>query len=327
VSALLEVSHLAVSFEAGRIEAVSEVSFTLSRGRTLAIVGESGSGKTMTALAVGRLTPAGARLSGHVLLDGADVLAMSGPEVRTVRGGRIGFVFQDPYASLDPLMRIGDQIAEAARAHGGWTRRQARAHAVELLTLVHISEPERRARQYPHELSGGMRQRVMIAIALAGDPELLVADEPTTALDVTVQGQILDLLAELQQRLGLGLLLISHDLGVVARAADDVLVMYAGRVVERGTALQVFDDPQHPYTWGLLSSIPRAVGGRAGLRSIPGAPPVAGAIPAGCAFHPRCVFAFDRCRTTVPPLVGAEGHLDACLLTVRERGPARERVL
>jgi len=324
--ALLEIEDLRVRFDTrdGVVKAVDGVSLTLDRGRTLGIVGESGSGKSVTALTVMGLTRLpNATVEGRVLLDGVDLLRLPGDDLRRIRGKRVAIVFQDPLSSLHPLYRVGKQIVEAIQAHEDISERAARARALEALREVGIPSPEDRLASYPHELSGGMRQRVMIAMALVLDPEILIADEPTTALDVTVQAQVLELIAELQREHGTAVVLITHDLGVIAETADEVDVMYAGRIVERGSLRSVLDGPEHPYTWGLLQSLPGATRGRR-LHPIAGSPPSLIAVPAGCPFHPRCPYAFSPCSEVVPPLVESEpGHANACHLpaaTKREIG-------
>jgi peptide/nickel transport system ATP-binding protein len=310
--ALLELRDLRVAFrtEEGTIHAVNGVSLTLERGRTVGLVGESGSGKTVTALTVLGLTRSpSTEIAGEVLLDGVDLVSLAGSELRSVRGRRIAMVFQDPLSSLHPMHKVGWQIAEAIRAHERVSQRAARARAIELLRSVDIPSPAARVDAYPHELSGGMRQRVMIAMALALDPDLLIADEPTSALDVTVQSQILELLARLQQERGMALLVVSHDLGVIAEQADEVAVMYAGRIVEVGLGELCIGSPLHPYTRGLLESIPHVDGPRSErLTPIPGSPPSPVALPPGCAFHPRCSLARSSCREAVPELVAVAAH-------------------
>jgi oligopeptide/dipeptide ABC transporter ATP-binding protein len=318
--ALLELRDLHVSFRTreGTVRAVNGVSLALEAGQTIGLVGESGSGKTVLALTMLGLTRAeGTEISGQILLDGVDLLTLPSSKLRTIRGRQIGIVFQDPLSSLHPLNRVGWQITQALRAHENVSKKAARARAVELLRSVGIPSPEIRVDAYPHELSGGMRQRVMIATALALDPDLLIADEPTSALDVTVQSRILALLAQLQKATGMTLLLVSHDLGVIAEHCDEVVVMYAGRVVERGTRSAVIDAPLHPYTRGLLGSTPHVDGTRLGaLTPIPGSPPNAAQLPPGCAFHPRCALARQSCAERVPVLsgVGLE-HDVACPVT------------
>ncbi len=314
---LLELHDLRVAFatQNGGVQAVNGVTLSLDRGKTLGLVGESGSGKTVTALTILGLTRSpDAEIRGAVLLDGVDLLTLEGPKLRDVRGRRIAMVFQDPLSSLHPMHRVGWQIAETIRAHGRVGRRAAHARVVELLREVGIPSPHERVDAYPHELSGGMRQRVMIAMALALGPDLLIADEPTSALDVTVQSQILELLARLQAETGMALLLVSHDLGVIAEHADEVVVMYAGRIVEQGTRDDVIGTPVHPYTRGLLDSIPHIDGPRTGLLiPIPGAPPSAADLPSGCAFHPRCAHAVASCAQRVPPLARlGDNHRVAC---------------
>ena len=318
MTALLEVRDLTVRFPTpdGPVHAVDGVSLSIERGETLGVVGESGSGKSVTFLTVMGLTDRRvAQVDGEVRLAGRDLLGAGADELRALRGESVAMVFQDPMTALHPMYRVGDQIAETVRAHRGVDRRAAGAAAVAALESVGIPSPAERARQYPHELSGGMRQRAMIAMALVLEPELLIADEPTTALDVTVQAQILELLAEMQDRLGLAVVLITHDLGIVAEAASRVMVMYAGRIVEEGTREQVFGAPRHPYTWGLLDSVPRGGAGAARLVPIPGAPPSLIRVPPGCAFHPRCAHRVDACVSERPVLApGGDGHAAACLL-------------
>ena len=326
MSALLEVEGLRVHFHTddGVVKAVDGVSFAVEPGRVLGIVGESGSGKTVASLAVmGLLRSEAARIDGRVGFDGLDLLAARDDEMRRLRGREVAMVFQDPLSSLHPYYRIGRQVVEAIRAHDEVSRSAARERAVELLGLVGIPQPRRRIDSYPHELSGGMRQRVMIAMALANRPRLLIADEPTTALDVTVQAQILELLGRLRDELGMAMVIVTHDLGVVAATADEVGVMYAGRIVERGPARTVFTAPEHPYTWGLLGSTPRLdAPPRARLRPIAGRPPSLIDLPGGCSFHPRCPYARERHRRVEPalePAAGEAGHRVACLLPGEER--------
>jgi oligopeptide/dipeptide ABC transporter ATP-binding protein len=314
---LLEVRDLSVSFATadGVVQAVRGLSFDVDGGTTLGIVGESGSGKTVATQTIVGLTP-GARVSGQVLFQGRDTLAMDAEELRQVRGAEIALIFQDPLSSLHPLYRVGWQIVETIRAHEPVGKRVARRRAVELLRLVGIPAPEKRVDDYPHQFSGGMRQRAMIAMALAPNPKLLIADEPTTALDVTVQAQIVELMKTLQADSGTAIILITHDLGVVAGFADDVLVMYAGRAVERGDRRSLYRTPHHPYTRGLIQALPSQSGDTARLIPIPGLPPSLIHLPAGCPFHPRCADVMSRCRSEAPPLrsVGGGGHRSACWL-------------
>jgi len=329
--ALLEIRDLHVSFETrdGTVHAVDGVSLEVDRGRTLGIVGESGSGKSVTALTVMGLTRLpNATITGQVLLDGVDLLALPADELRTVRGKRVAMIFQDPLSSLHPLYKIGWQIVEAIQAHERVSEKAARARALEALREVGIPNPGDRLAGYPHELSGGMRQRVMIAMALVLDPEILIADEPTTALDVTVQAQILDLVRALQTEHGTAVVLITHDLGVVAETADAVAVMYAGRVAELGSLTDVLDRPEHPYTWGLLESLPSAETSRdEPLHPIEGTPPSLIAVPSGCAFHPRCPYVLPVCPRRVPALLETSpGHTVACHLPVATRRSIGARI-
>jgi oligopeptide transport system ATP-binding protein len=316
--ALLEVTDLKTHFTTrdGVVRAVDGVTFEVKEGHTLAIVGESGSGKSVTALSLMRLIPdpPGKIVDGKIMLRGESVLDMDDSTVRSMRGDRVAMIFQDPMTSLNPVFRVGYQIGEALRIHKGMTRKQADARAVEMLDLVGIPNPAQRARDYPHQFSGGMRQRAMIAMALACDPDILIADEPTTALDVTIQAQILELMIELQQRQGTAIIMITHDLGVVADMANDVMVMYAGKQVEYGKADEVFYRPLHPYTWGLLASLPRHdVDEKGTLLPIEGQPPSLIDVPPGCAFHPRCPYAQERCKREIPELREvAPAHLAAC---------------
>jgi peptide/nickel transport system ATP-binding protein len=325
---LLEVRDLKVSFrtEDGLVRAVDGVSFTLRRGEVLGIVGESGSGKSVSMMTVMRLiNDPNAIFEGEVLYKGRDLMKLSQDDMREVRGSEISMIFQDPMTSLNPVYRIGWQIEEQLHAHERLTKRAARARAIELLRAVGIPNPGTRVDDYPHQFSGGMRQRVMIAMGLSCNPDLLIADEPTTALDVTIQAQILELIKRLRREFDSAVVLITHDMGVVADIADRVVVMYAGRIVEQGQKSQVFYDPQHPYAWGLLGSIPRLDRPRSRrLPTISGQPPSMLAVPDGCRFRPRCPQAFDRCALEDPPLVerAGGGHLDACLLSVETK---RER--
>jgi peptide/nickel transport system ATP-binding protein/oligopeptide transport system ATP-binding protein len=308
----------------GDIAAVDGVDLEVPRGRTLGIVGESGCGKSMLSLSVMRLVPPPGRIAaGRVLFEGRDLLTLPMPEMRDIRGSRVAMIFQEPMTSLNPVHTVGWQITEAMRAHDKRASdRELRDRAIEALKRVRIPSPERRFDDYPHQLSGGMRQRVMIAMALACRPALLIADEPTTALDVTVQAQILDLLRDLQAETGMSIILITHDLGVVAEMADEVAVMYAGRVAERAAATEIFASPQHPYTLGLLGSIPRLDEDRERLLAIEGAVPPPFALPQGCRFHPRCPFAIEACTRAPPALEAvAERHLVACI-----RAPVEQAV-
>lgn len=303
---LLEIRDLSVAF-AGRhgeaLEAVSGVDLTVHSGELHGVVGESGSGKSVTMLAVMGLLSRGGRLSGSIRLDGRELVGLGDRQMRKVRGARIGYIFQDPMTALNPLLTVGDQIAEAIRIHKPQVgRAQAHGQAVELLRLVAIPMPEKRAAQYPHEFSGGMRQRAVIAMAMANEPDLLIADEPTTALDVTIQAQIMELLERLRRDKGVGIVLVTHDLGVVAGAARSLSIMYSGRVVERGSVDDVFAEPRHPYTRGLLESLPQPDARVSRLSAIPGAPPPINARPKGCAFHPRCAHAVELCRRERPVL-------------------------
>jgi peptide/nickel transport system ATP-binding protein len=317
---VLEVKNLHTVFftNSGLFRAVDDLSFTVRRGETLAIVGESGCGKSVSALSIMRLVPdpPGRIVGGSVMLEGTDLLELDEAEMREIRGNRISMIFQEPMTSLNPVMRIGDQITEVIRLHREIKPKEAWKQAVEMLRLVRIPEPERRALEYPHQMSGGMRQRAMIAMALACRPALLIADEPTTALDVTIQAQILALIVDLQQRLGTGLILITHDLGVVAQTAQRVIVMYAGKKVEEATVEALFENPRHPYTRGLMASMPEVITqdtrADARLTEIPGMVPSLTNLPPGCAFAPRCTLAIDRCRTEYPPLQNFGGHLSAC---------------
>ena len=315
---LLEVNDLRTHFftHDGVVKAVDGVTYDLDEGEILGIVGESGCGKSVSALSIMRLIqdPPGKTIGGEVLLDGEDILKLSSARMRDIRGNKIAMVFQEPMTSLNPVLTIGRQITEALELHQGLNKKDAWKRAGELLGTVGISEAESRLKDYPHRFSGGMRQRVMIAMALSCDPRLIIADEPTTALDVTIQAQILDLMQKLAKDTGTALIIITHNLGVVARYAQRVVVMYAGKVIEEGTATEIYHDPRHPYTQGLLASVPRlddVVGAR--LEPIEGVPPDLIDIPAGCSFAPRCKFAYDRCLQETPPLADVVGgHLSAC---------------
>jgi len=330
-SPLLEIRDLRVHFRTrdGVVRAVDGVSYSVDRGRTLGVVGESGSGKSVTALTVMGLSRAtNAAISGEILLDGEDLVRLPAERLRAVRGERVAMIFQDPLSSLHPLYRVGWQIVEAIRAHDDVSRAVARRRAIEALGEVGIPSPAQTVDSYPHELSGGMRQRAMIAMALVLDPELLIADEPTTALDVTVQAQILELIREQQEQRRMAVVLITHNLGVVAEMADEVAVMYAGRVMERGPLETVLEAPEHPYTWGLLQSVPRLDAPRSErLTPIPGSPPSLISPPAGCPFYPRCRYRPQIAATVNPPLAESEpGHLVACHLPREERRAIWQRL-
>jgi peptide/nickel transport system ATP-binding protein len=297
------------------VRAVDGVDFSLERGRTLGIVGESGCGKSVTALTIMGLVPQppGRIAGGAVLFEGEDLLKASPRRLRDLRGDKLSMIFQEPMTSLNPAFPVGEQVAEALLRHRNVSKREAEKNSVDMLRRVRIPSPERRALDYPHQLSGGMRQRVMIAMALACNPKLLIADEPTTALDVTIQAQILELMQALRAELGTAIVLITHDLGVIAELADDVIVMYAGKVVERCAAERLFAEPQHPYTVGLLGSIPRLDLQQERLSAIEGFVPDPAAFPEGCRFHPRCPFALDKCRSEIPPLLQmGNDHYAAC---------------
>jgi oligopeptide/dipeptide ABC transporter ATP-binding protein len=314
---LLKIDHLTTVFDlpSGLVPAVDDVSFEIQQGETLGVVGESGSGKSVTAFSIMRLVqPPGRIAHGAVYFKGRDLLRLSEREMQSVRGAEISLIFQEPMTALNPVFTIGDQLRETLVVHRRATGREAREYAIELLQSVRIPDAARRVNDYPHQLSGGQRQRVLIAMALACKPALVIADEPTTALDVTIQAQILDLLREMKSAFNLSLLLITHDLGVIAETADRVAVMYAGRIVEQGTVRDIFSRPQHPYTRGLLASMPGGAPGTR-LRAIEGTVPMLGALPKGCAFNPRCPDRFDPC-TGVPPddYVTAPGHTDKCYL-------------
>ncbi|HSP72743.1 MAG TPA: ABC transporter ATP-binding protein [Gaiellaceae bacterium] len=318
--ALLEVNDLRTQFRTddGVVRAVDGVSFSVEKGQTLGIVGESGCGKSVTCLTIMGLNPKRTTISsGQALWKGRDLLGMSSNELRGIRGNEIAMIFQDPMTSLNPVHNIGHQLEEAVRLHQDVTRKQAQARALELLKAVGIPRAERRLEDYPHQFSGGMRQRVMIAMALVNNPDLLIADEPTTALDVTTQAQILALMEKLQQEFGSAIVMITHDLGVVAEIADDVLVMYAAEIVERGTVDEIFKRPQHPYSWGLLGSLPRLDADVERLVQIQGQPPSLLNPPRGCRFHPRCPYVMDVCKSQDPPLADVPGepsHRAACHL-------------
>ena len=330
---LLEVKNLKVSFrtEDGVVRAVDGVSFTLDPGEVLGIVGESGSGKSVTMMSVMRLiVDPNAVFEGEVIYKGRDIMKLGRDEMREVRGSEIAMIFQDPMTSLNPVYRVGWQIAEQIRAHENVSKQAAHARAIELLQAVGIPNPKVRVDDYPHQFSGGMRQRVMIAMALSCNPDLLIADEPTTALDVTIQAQILELIGNLKDDFGSAVVMITHDMGVVAEVADRVCVMYAGRVVEQGTKQDLFYDSQHPYTWGLLGSIARLDRPKPRrLTAIPGVPPSLIHLPEGCAFGPRCAQRFEKCGE-VPELrarLGEGGHLDACHLEPAVKAARRETTI
>ena len=317
MSALLDVRALKTFFqvEGGEFPAVDGISFSIDPGRTLGIVGESGCGKSVTALSIMGLVPRppGRIAGGEILFDGVDLLRLSTAALRELRGDRISMIFQEPMTSLNPVLTVGEQIVEGILRHRTMSRDAAKDLAIEMLRMVHISSPEQRFGDYPHRLSGGMRQRVMVAMALACKPKLLIADEPTTALDVTIQAQILDLMRTLREETGTAIILITHDLGVVAELADDIVVMYAGRIVERATVAALFAEPQHPYTVGLLGSIPRLDIEQDRLAAIEGQVPNPLAPVTGCRFHPRCPFVIERCRHEDPPLFDlGNGHESAC---------------
>jgi peptide/nickel transport system ATP-binding protein len=318
---ILQVKDLRTQFltDGGIVTAVDGVSFDLYPGESLGIVGESGSGKSVTALSILRLVPDPGRVvSGQVLFHNQDLLQLTGDEIRDIRGKDIAMIFQDPQSSLNPVLRTGFQIDEAMLAHGKVSKKQARERTIELLKRVRIPAPESRVKDFPHQLSGGMRQRAMIAMGLSNAPSILIADEPTTALDVTVQAQILELLGDLNRELGTAIVMITHNMGVVAGLCSRVLVMYAGQIVEQGPVDQIFDSPQHPYTWSLLRSIPRVDAVRhERLRSIEGLAPDLLHPPSGCRFHPRCPFRIEKCFTDEPPLVEvAPGQLASCWVTM-----------
>ncbi len=318
---LVEVVDLKTYFDTdeGTVKAVDGVSFHIDKGETLGVVGESGSGKSVMSLSVMRLIPVppGRIAGGQILFDGQDIVKKSERDMRRIRGNEIAMIFQEPMTSLNPVYTVGDQIAEAIVLHQKETARAAMRKATEMLDLVGIPEPAKRVKNYPHQMSGGMRQRVMIAMALSCNPKLLIADEPTTALDVTIQAQILDLMRTLQREIGMSIMFITHDLGVVAEMADRVVVMYAGRAVEESTVVNIFKNPQQPYTLGLMNSIPRvdkAAEHQERLQAIPGNVPNPLYLPEGCAFHPRCRFAIDDCQKAIPDLVDAGGgHMVRCI--------------
>jgi peptide/nickel transport system ATP-binding protein len=322
--ALLDVRDLKVHFETadGVVKSVDGISFTVERGETLGVVGESGSGKSVTFLTIMQLiTRKHAKIEGEILFNGRDVLKLPPDEMREIRGAGMAMVFQDPMTSLHPLFKVGFQIVEALRAHQDISKSDAHGQAIEMLRRVGISKPDERVDQYPHEYSGGMRQRAMIAMALALNPDLLIADEPTTALDVTVQAQILDLIDRLKEEFNAAVVIITHDLGVVAEHCDEINVMYAGKIAETGVARDIYYRAHHPYTWGLLQSIPRMDQDRTErLNPIRGLPPSLINVPPGCSFHPRCPYRFEPCDKEVPALLASDGHhASACHLPLQEK--------
>ncbi|HSC35924.1 MAG TPA: ABC transporter ATP-binding protein [Thermodesulfobacteriota bacterium] len=313
----LEIKDLTVSFssEGRKVEVVSGVSLSIPQGRIVGVVGESGCGKTVTALSVMRLIPEppGGIEGGEIIFDGRDLLHLSDRDMRSIRGNRISMIFQEPISSLNPVFTVGDQVGESLRTHLNISGKEEKERVIALLRLVGIPAPESRIKNYPHELSGGMSQRVMIAMALACSPEVLIADEPTTALDVTIQAGILELIDDLRVKLGMAVLLITHDLGIIAEVADTVYVMYAGKVVEHAVTRELFKHPKHPYTVGLLNSIPDLRGSKEKLDAIPGVVPSPGSFPPGCRFQDRCPLVIDKCRSEEPPLAEhAAGHYSAC---------------
>ena len=314
-SPLLKVDDLTVGFrtDAGVVRAVTDISFEINSGEVLAVVGESGSGKSVTALALMRLHPKNTDITGSVIFDGIDVLSLSEDQMRSIRGRDVAMIFQDPMTAMNPVYTVGEQIAEAIRIHSDTSKQGAWDRAVDLLQLVGVPEPKRRASQHPHEFSGGMRQRAMIAMAICNDPKLLIADEPTTALDVTVQAQVMEVLHDVQQATGSAMMLITHDLGLVAGSADRVQVMYASRLMETGDLDDIFYESRNPYTMALLNSIPDLEGVKDSLEAIPGNPPSLLNPPSGCAFRPRCSFAVDECAASDPPtVVVGEAHASRC---------------
>ena len=329
MSSFLEVKNLCVNFptEDGLVKAVDNLSFSVEKGKTLGIVGESGSGKSVTSLAIlGLHKGSKAQVSGQIFVGGVEVNSGSESDIRKLRGNQMAMIFQDSLTALTPFYTIGDQIVESYQVHNKVSKADGKKHAIQMLDRVGIPEPQKRVDDYPHQFSGGMRQRAMIAMALSCNPSLLIADEPTTALDVTVQAQILELLRQLQKDFGTAIILITHDLGVVAETADDVLLMYAGKAVEYGSVRDVLQKPQHPYGWGLLTSIPRLTGDPdKKLAAIPGSPPSLISVPSGCAFHPRCSFVSTvgaACSATVPdllPVATGAHHLVRCHLDVKNR--------
>ena len=324
---VLSIRNLKTYFRTddGDALAVDDVSLDVPAGKTVALVGESGCGKSVTSLSIMRLipNPPGRIAGGSILLAGRDLLRLSEAEMRGVRGNAVSMIFQEPMTSLNPVFRVGDQIGAAIRLHRGVSKDEARGQTIALLDQVGIPSPEERVDDYPHQMSGGMRQRVMIAMALASNPQLLIADEPTTALDVTIQAQILELLKSLQAQHGMAILLITHDLGIVAETADSVAIMYAGKIVEEAAVGELFANPKHPYTVGLFGSLPKMGDSRERLQTIPGQVPAATRFPSGCRFHPRCAHCMDICKTTMPATtVAAPGHTVACWLYDGKEGRA-----
>ncbi|EGA89895.1 oligopeptide ABC transporter ATP-binding protein [Planococcus donghaensis MPA1U2] len=319
---LLEVKNLVTSFRTGEgsLQAVRDVSFHVDKGETLCIVGESGCGKSITSLSVMRLLPSNGSIgNGEILLNGESLQKLSPEQMRRIRGNKMSMIFQEPMTALNPVLTIGYQLREPLLLHHKLSKKEASKQSIELLRQVGIPNPDKRLNQYPHELSGGMRQRVMIAMALACHPSLLIADEPTTALDVTIQAQILDLIKDLKDKLDMGVLMITHDMGVVAEVADRVMVMYAGKKIEEGPVREIFENPQHPYTIGLLNSVPNVDDPEFELEPIPGNMPGLNEEISGCRFHPRCKFAMDKCKTDAPPEFRAgKGHYASCWLADKE---------
>ncbi len=318
---LLDVGGLTIDFGTREkpLRVVDDISFSVGPGEAVGIVGESGSGKTMTSLSILKLVPPPGRVSGRIVFDGVDLATLPISQMRAIRGKDIGMIFQEPMSSLNPVMTIGAQIAETLMLHGETDRTRRRARVLELLGLVGMPDPENRLNAYPNEFSGGMRQRVMVAMALACNPKLLIADEPTTALDVTIQAQVLELMLDIRKRFNAAILLISHDLGIIAEICERVLVMYAGRIVEDADIRSIFANPKHPYTQGLLKSVPGLSEGRKRLYQIPGSVPPPGTIKAGCPFRPRCALRIERCAVEMPPLVShGSGHTAACWATAAE---------